>query len=107
MTQLEGEAESIAPSKYGVVPVGGPLAGPTHDRALCALTATVAAVAVSRWLIDNGWNPMSVYAMGFYFGAAVVGYAIGKAVPAEQRAVVQVAATTVLTLVGMGYAAGV
>lgn len=100
------EIEQTFPTKHGIVPVGGPIAGPTHDRALCALTATVAAVAVSRWLIEHGASAMSVYAMGMYMGAAVAGYGIGKAVPAEHRAVVQVACSTVLTIVGVGAMSG-
>lgn len=88
-------------TKHGIIPVGDRY-GAAHDRGLCAMTAMVAAVAVSRWLIGNGSDPLSVWAMGLYLGAAIAGYGVGKWVPAEQRAIVQVACTTVLTLVGVG-----
>ena len=100
LTPEEANAAEVA--KYGVVPVGGPVAGPAHDRALCAATALVGAVAVSRTLIGHGLDPLSVYAMGMYLGAAMVGYGVGQKVPAEHRAMLQVACSTVLGIVGAG-----
>lgn len=102
----ESEIEQTFPTKHGIIPVGGPLAGPTHDRALCSTTALVAAVAASRGLIGNGLDPMSVWAMGLYLGAAIAGYGVGMRVPAEHRAMLQAGCTAVLTLVGVGAMSG-
>lgn len=102
----EQDIEEQFPTKYGVVPVGGPRIGPAHDRGLCALTATVAAVGASRWLIEHGASAMSVYAMGLYLGAAIAGYGVGKWVPAEHRAAVQVGCGAVLSIVGGGIVGG-
>lgn len=100
MTQED--IEQTFPEKHGIVPIGGPVAGCVHDRGLCALTAMVAAVAASRWLIGNGHDSTSVSAMGLYLMAAIAGYYVGKVVPPEQRSIIQVACTTVLAIVGGG-----
>ena len=102
----ESAAEAVTPTKYGIVPVGGPVAGPAHDRVLCSTTALVTAVGASRALIGNGLDPMSVWAMGIYLGAAMAGYGVGVKVPPEHRAMLQAGATAVLTLVGVGMASG-
>lgn len=104
MTQQEIEGEF--PTKHGIIPVGGPLAGPCHDRTLCSTTALVAAVAASRGLIGNGLDPMTVWAMGLYLGAALAGYGVGMKVPPENRAMLQAGCTAVLTLVGVGAMSG-
>lgn len=99
-------AESVSPTKRGIIPVGGPIAGPAHDRVLCSTTALVTAVGASRGLIGNGFDPLSVWAMGLYLGFAMMGYGIGMRVPAEHRAMLQAGCTAVLSLVGVGTIAG-
>ena len=102
LTPDAADAEQVSPSKYGVIPVGGPVAGPAHDRVLGTTIGLLLAVTVSRHLIGHGGDATSVYAIGMYVGAALVGYGIGQKVPAEHRAALQVAAGTALTMVGMG-----
>ena len=102
LTADEEAAETIYPTKRGIVPVGGRIAGPAHDRALCATTALVAAVALSRHLATGGADPLSAWALGGYVGAGIVGYGVGKAIPAEYRGALQAACTAALTLVGVG-----
>jgi len=103
---VEGEAEGVSPSKHGIIPVGGPIAGPTHDRVLCSTTALVTAVGASRGLIGHGFDPLSIYAMGLYLGCAMMGYGFGQMVPPEHRAMLQAGCTAVLSLVGVGTIAG-
>lgn len=87
--------------RYGVVPIP-PQYGHVHDRGLCAVTALLAAATVSRELIGRSMDPLNPFAIGLYLGAAIVGYGVGKATPQEFRGVLQVAATTALTLIGVG-----
>ena len=101
LTRDEHDAEDVRYARRGIYPVSDRY-GAAHDRGLCAMTALVSAVALSRYLVGEGLDPLSVGALGGYVGAGIAGYGVGKAVPAEHRGALQAGCTAALTLVGVG-----
>lgn len=88
--------------KRGIIPVGGRVAGPVHDRTLGTMLGLLGAVAVSKHLVTIGQDPVGALAIGLYIPAGMLGYTLGMKCPPRHRGALQAAATAALSLVGMG-----
>lgn len=88
-----------ASQKHGIVPVGGPTAGPLHDRAAGAIIGTAIGYTGVHFGAPGAGEVQSA---AIYSASAAAGAYVATFIPPQYRVLVQIAGALALSILGIG-----